>query len=63
MKIAQKFSKVLSGHYFKTEIFKGHNFLKNVDRVMVLYLCASSYDALYLFRENISNGFKVFEQT
>ena len=48
MKIAQKFSKLLSGHYFQTEIFKGHNSLKNVGRVMVLNLCTSSYDALYL---------------
>ena len=69
MKISQQFAKLLSGHYFQTEIFKGHNSLKNVGRVMVLYLCTSSYDALYLvyictkFRENILVGIKVIEQT
>ena len=69
MKISQQFSKLLSGHYFQTEIFKGHNSLKNVGRVMVLNLCTSSYDALYLiyictkFHENILVGIKVIEQT
>ena len=48
VKISQQFSKLLSGHYFQTEIFKGHNSLKNVDRIMFLNLCTSSYDALYL---------------
>ena len=48
MKISQQFSKLLSGHYFQTEILKGHNSLKNIGRVMVLNLCTSSYDALYL---------------
>ena len=68
MKIFQQFSKLLSGHYFQTEIFKGHNFLKNVGRVMVLNLCTLSYDALYLvyictkFHENILVGIKVIEQ-
>ena len=46
--ISEQFSKLLSGHYFQTEIFKGHYSLKNVGRVMVLNLCTSSYDALYL---------------
>ena len=64
MKISQKFSKLLSGHYFQTEIFKGHNFLKNyvnlwflisAHHLMMLYICTK-------FRENISKGFKVFEQ-
>ena len=69
MKISQQFSKVLSGHYFQTEILKGHNSPKNVGRVMVLNLCTSSYDALYLvyicikFHENILNGIKVIERT
>ena len=65
MKISQQFSKLLSGHYFQTEFFS----LKNVGRVMVLNLCTSSYDALYLiyicteFHENILVGIKVIEQT
>ena len=69
MKISQQFSKLLSGHYFQTEIFKGHNSLKNVGRVMVLNLCTSSYDALYLvyicteFHENVLVGIKVIQQT
>ena len=69
MKISEKFSKLLSGHYFQTEMFKGHNSLKNVGPVMVLNLCTSSYDALYLvyicikFHENILVGIKVIEQT
>ena len=65
-KISQKVSKLLSEHYFQTEIFKkGHNSLKNVGRVMVLNLCISSYN-LYIctkFHENISKDFNVFEQT
>ena len=65
MKISQQFSKLLSGHYFLTEIFKGHNSLKNVGRVMVLNL-AHHLMMFYIctkFRENISRGFKVLEQT
>ena len=69
MKISQQFSKLLSGHYFQPEIFKGHNSLKNIGRVMVLNLCTSSNGALYLvyictkIHENILVGFKVIEQT
>ena len=69
MKTSQQFSKLLSGHYFQTEIFKGHNSVKNVGRVMVLNLCTSSYDALYLvyictkFHENILEGIKVIRRT
>ena len=69
MKISQQFSKLLSRHYLQTEIFNGHNFLKNVGRVMVLNLCTSSYDALYLvyictkFHENILDGIRVIELT
>ena len=69
MKISQQSSKLLSGHYFQTEIFKGHNSLKNVGGVMVLNLSTLSYDALYLvsictkFNENILVGIKVIEQT
>ena len=68
MKISQQLSKLLSGHYFHTEIFEGHNSLKNVGQIMVLNLCTSSYDALYLyicikFHENILDGIKVIERT
>ena len=69
MKISQQFSKLLSGYYFQTEIFKGHNSLKNVGGVMVLNLCTSSYNALYLvyictkFHENILVSIIVIEQT
>ena len=69
MKISQQFSKLLRGHYFQSEIFKGHNSLKNVGQVVVLNLCTSSYDALYLvyictkFHENILDGIKVIELT
>ena len=69
MKISQQFSKLLSGHYFQTEIFKGHKSPKNVGRSMVLNLCTSSYDALYLvcivtkFHEIILDVIKVIEQT
>ena len=62
MKKSQQFSKLLSGHDFQTEIFKGHNSLKKVGQVMVLNLYTTSYDALYLvyvctkFHENILHG-------
>ena len=65
MKKSQQFLKLLSGHDFQNEIFKGHNSLKNVGQVMVFNLCTSSYDALYLvyiftkFHENILDGIKV----
>ena len=68
-KYLNSFSKLLSRHYFQTEIFKVHNSLKNVGRVMVLNLCTLSYDAFYLvyicskFHENILVGIKVIEQT
>ena len=68
MKISQQFSKLLSGHYFQTEIFKEQNSLKNVGQVMVFNLCTSSSDALYLvyictkFHKNILVGIKVIEQ-
>ena len=61
----QQFSKLLSKHDFQTEIFKGHNSLKNVGKVMVLNLCTTSYDALYLvyictkFHENILDVLKL----
>ena len=68
MKKSQQFSKLLNGH-FQTESFKRHNSLKNVGQVMVLNLCTSSYDALYLvyictkFHENVLDGIKVIEWT
>ena len=69
MKISQQLSKLFDGHYFQTENFKGHNSLKNVGQVMVLNLCTSSFDALYLvyicikFHENIFDGIIVIEWT
>ena len=68
-KKSQQFSKLLSGNNFQTEIFNGHNSLKNVGQVMVLNLCTTSHDAFYLvyiyskFHENILNGIKVIEGT
>ena len=44
---------------------KGHNSVKTVDGVMVLNLCTSSDDALYLYQvstKNISQGFRVIER-
>ena len=60
MKIFQQFVKLLSGHYFQTEILKGHNSLKTVGRVMVLNLCISSYDALYLVYIVVQSFMKLF---
>ena len=61
MKKSQQFSTLLSGHTFQTEIFKGHNSLKNVGQVMVLNLCTASYDALYLVYINFVRSFmKIF---
>ena len=54
--------KVIELTLFQNEIFKGHNSLENVGRVMLLNFCRSSYDALYLvyictkFHENILDG-------
>ena len=44
---------------------KGHNSVKTVDGVMVLNLCTSSTDALYLYQvsRKHSKGFRVIEQT
>ena len=69
MKISQQLSKLLGRHYLQTEIFKRHHSIKNVGQVMVLNLCTSSYDALYLvyicikFHENILDGIRVIERT
>ena len=40
----------LSRHDFQTEIWKGNNSIQTVDGVMVLVLCSSSDDALYLYQ-------------
>ena len=51
MKISKRISKVLSGLIFPLSGFlKGHNFVKNAGRVMVLVLCISSDHALYLYK-------------
>ena len=44
------------------KITTGHNSVKKIGGVMVLVLCISSDNALYLFCENIFNGFEVTEQ-
>ena len=33
---------------------KGHNFIKNVGRVMVLDRCSSSNDTLYLYKVSLN---------
>ena len=45
-KISPRVSELLSGHIL--EFTKGHNFIKNEGGVLVLVLCASSDNALYL---------------
>ena len=44
------------------KISKGHNSVKNVDGVIVLVLCTSSDDGLYLYKvsENILNCIKLY---
>ena len=39
---------VLSQHHFRTKIYNGTKSHKNVSRVMVLVICTSSDDVLYL---------------
>ena len=41
---------------------KGHNSIKNVDRVMVLDLCSSSNDNLYLYKVSLNylKGFQSY---
>ena len=48
--ISRGFSVIEQKHDFHSEIFKGQNFVKNVDGVTVLVLCISSDDALYLYK-------------
>ena len=57
--------KLQSGHDFHGKKFKGHNSVKNVGEVTVLFLCTSS-DGGYIctnFHENILNCIKVTERT
>ena len=69
MKVFQRVSELESqtiGPTLGWSIFtKGPNSLKTVDGVMVLHLCTSSDDALYLYkvsRKYISKGFRVTER-
>ena len=39
MKISQRISELLSGHDFLVKFSKGHNSVKNVDRVTNLLVC------------------------
>ena len=50
MKPSQKFSELLSEHYFRTDIFKGAYFPKNVGGFTVLVLCKLHDDVLYLYQ-------------
>ena len=40
--------KLWSGHDFHTEIYKGADSIKTADAIIILNLCTSSDDALYL---------------
>ena len=60
------FSTVLKRrHDFHRKKFKGHNSIKNVDGVKVLFLCTSPDGGLYCtkFYENNLNSIKVIEGT
>ena len=51
---------------FIGKLSKGHNSVKNVGGVPVLFLCTSSDNDSYLYKvddENILNGIKVIERT
>ena len=50
---------------FIGKISKGHNSVKNVGEVTILFLCTSSDDGLYLYnvQESILDGIKVIEWT
>ena len=47
---------------FKRKIAKGHNLVKNVDRVIFLHFCISSDHVLYLYKvsEKYLKGFKSY---
>ena len=47
-KISQIISELSSTHDFYTEIYKGAYFVKTASGVMVLVLCMSSDNAIYL---------------
>ena len=42
-----------SGHDFKGKFSTGHNSVKNVDGVMVFFLCTSSDGGLYLYKVSL----------
>ena len=50
---------------FIGKISKGHNFLKNVGGVTVLFLCTSSDDGLYFLQSFMKNfnGIKAIQRT
>ena len=51
MKISKKGFRVIEGLVSRYSGFsKGHNSVKNIRRTMVLVLCISSDDALYLYK-------------
>ena len=50
MKISWTASKVYSGHDFHRKNFKGPLFHKNIGGVIVLVLCTSSDNGLYLYQ-------------
>ena len=57
--------KVIERTFSIRKLSKGHNSVKNVGGVTILFLCTSSDDGLYCtkFHENILNGMKVIEWT
>ena len=54
MKVSQRISELQTGTVGSTlmclQLTKGHNYIKTVGGVMVLVLCTSSDDALYLYQ-------------
>ena len=56
---------VIQPNDFHIKICKGHNFIKNIDRDMVLVLCTLSDDALMCtkFCKYISQDFRTIKQT
>ena len=62
MKISFTVLKILSGHYFQTENYRGTLCGENASGVMVLILCTLSDRALYLYqvsRKYISKGLRL----
>ena len=67
MKVSQRVSELVTEGLMLgwLQFTKGHNSIKTVNGFMVLYLCTSSDDALYLypmFQENISKGFRLIQR-